>query len=362
MLDRFQRKITRLRISVTDLCNLYCVYCKPPQGVHHLPRKEILSFEEIALVVRCATELGIRSYRLTGGEPLTRRNMKSLVAALSRIPGVEDLAMTTNGVMLKRYAGALKDAGLMRINISLDSLRKERFKQITGGGNIEDVLEGIEAAVDVGFQQTKVNMVVMRGVNDDEIEDFARLSLDKPLEVRFIEYMAFGCRMREEKKFVPAREMLERINKIGGLEIVEEGGGGGQNRAGHVSGGTKDLSTGTRRGASISIPRGLRGPARLYRLEGAKGVLGLISPVSQPFCGDCNRLRLTSVGKLRACLLSGGEVDLKSILRSEAHASNNGELTPDLEKALCEAFIRVSNMKPEIHPGQGEPVMCQIGG
>lgn len=347
MLDRFQRKITRLRISVTDLCNLYCVYCKPPQGVQHMPRKEILSFEEIALVVRCAAQLGIRSFRLTGGEPLTRRNIESLIASLSAVPGVEDLAMTTNGILLKRYARQLKDAGLRRINISLDSLRKDRFRRITGGGNVEDVLEGINAAVSVGFEQTKVNMVVMRGTNDDEIEDFARLSLDRPLEVRFIEYMAFGCRMIEEKKFVSTREVLERIKKIGNPEPVETG-----------------VCMG-RAARSGSTAPSLRGPARLYRLDGAKGVLGFISPVSQPFCGDCNRLRLTSDGKLRACLLSGGEVDLKSILRSRGTAycaPTNGQPNPDLEKALHEAFTKASSMKPESHSGQGEPIMCQIGG
>ncbi len=359
MLDRFQRKITRLRISVTDLCNLYCVYCKPPQGVHHLPRKEILSFEEITLVARCAARLGIRSFRLTGGEPLTRRNIKSLIASLSSIPGVEDLAMTTNGVLLKRYARALKDAGLGRINISLDSLREERFRQITGGGNVHDVLEGVEAAVNVGFEQTKVNMVVIRGTNDDEIEAFARLSLDMPLEVRFIEYMAFGCRMIEEKKFVPGKEVLERINKIGDLEVVDTGD---SNKTNHVL--DKPGDPATEKTPGVSTLRGLRGPAKLYRLEGARGVLGLISPVSQPFCGDCNRLRLTSEGKLRACLLSGGEVDLKSILRSEDRASyvSDGRPNPGLEEALCEAFIKVSNMKPKAHSGQGEPVMCQIGG
>jgi cyclic pyranopterin phosphate synthase len=315
-----------------------------------MPRKEILSFEEITLVARCAAQLGVRSFRLTGGEPLTRRNLKSLVASLSSIPGVEDLAMTTNGVLLRRYAHALKEAGLMRINISLDSLQKERFRQITGGGNIEDVLEGIEAAVDAGFEQVKVNMVVMRGINEDEVEDFARLSMDKPLEVRFIEYMAFGCRMIEEKKFVPGQEVLERIRKEGDLVPADTEA---STKAGGASG-------------ESSAPglRSLRGPARRYRLKGARGVLGLILPVSQPFCGDCNRLRLTSQGKLRACLLSGGEVDLRTILRSEDHAPHvsNGKLNPGLEKALCEAFIKASNMKPAIHSGRGEPVMCQIGG
>ncbi len=343
MLDRFQRKITRLRISVTDLCNLYCVYCKPPQGVQHMPRKEILSFEEIAMVVRCAAKLGIRSFRLTGGEPLTRRNVESLIASMSATPGVEDLAMTTNGVLLRHYARTIKDAGLMRINISLDSLREDRFRQITGGGNVRDVLDGIEAAVNVGFEQTKVNMVVMRGTNDDEIEDFARLSLDKPLEVRFIEYMAFGCRMIEEKKFVPTAEVLDRIKKIGNLEAAD------------AEDSCMDRPSG------LSLRKMLRGPAKLYRLKGARGVLGFISPVSQPFCANCNRLRLTSDGKLRACLLSGGEVDLKSILRSE-HYTSHGQPGPSLEEALREAFVKVSTMKPESHSGQGEPVMCQIGG
>ncbi|MDO8127768.1 MAG: GTP 3',8-cyclase MoaA [Candidatus Brocadiales bacterium] len=352
MLDRFQRKITRLRISVTDLCNLYCVYCRPPQGVHHMPRKEMLSFEEITLVARCAAQLGVRSFRLTGGEPLTRRNLKSLVASLSSIPGVEDLAMTTNGVLLRRYARALKEAGLMRINISLDSLQKERFRQITGGGNIEDVLEGIEAAVDAGFEQVKVNMVVMRGINEDEVEAFARLSMDKPLEVRFIEYMAFGCRMIEEKKFVPGQEVLERIKKVGDLVLADA-----ENPCRDRPLGLSDAD----RSKDLSLRKSLRGPAKCYRLKGARGVLGLILPVSQPFCGDCNRLRLTSEGKLRACLLSGGEVDLKTILRSE-YLVSHGKPSASLEKALVEAFIKASNMKPAIHSGRGEPVMCQIGG
>ena len=147
MIDRFQRRITRLRVSVTDLCNLWCVYCKPPQGVSHLPRKEILTFEEITTVVRHAAELGVQSVRLTGGEPLTRKNIESLVASLSVIPGVEDLAMTTNGILLRHYARNLKEAGLLRINISLDSLKKERFRQITGGGDLEEVLWGIETAL-----------------------------------------------------------------------------------------------------------------------------------------------------------------------------------------------------------------------
>ncbi len=351
MLDRFQRKITRLRISVTDLCNLYCVYCKPPQGVHQMPRKEILSFEEIAFVARCATRLGVRSFRLTGGEPLTRRNIESLIASLSGTPGVEDLAMTTNGVVLKQHARAIQDAGLRRINISLDSLREDRFRRITGGGNVRDVLEGIEAAVDAGFEQTKVNMVVIRGTNDDEVEAFARLTLDRPLEVRFIEYMAFGCRMVEEEKFVSSKEVVERIGRLGNLEVVDvdvDQKGGGERKTPGLSG-----------------PRvSLRGPAKLYRLEGARGVLGLISPVSQPFCGDCNRLRLTSEGKLRACLLSGGEVDIKSILRSKDHAADvtNGRSNPALEQEIRDAFIKVSHMKPKVHSGRGEPVMCQIGG
>src|SRR3990167_1765426 len=326
MQDRFQRNVTRLRVSVTDLCNLSCVYCRPSQGVPHLERKDILSFEEIATVVKYGAELGIRSIRLTGGEPITRRNVERLVTSLSKIPGIEDLAMTTNGVLLRQYAAVLKEAGLMRLNVSLDSLRADRFRQITGGGSISDVLQGIEEALHVGFQETKVNMVVMRGTNEDEVEEFARMSLEKPLEVRFIEYMAFGCRMIEERKFVPSKEVMERISRLG--ELIPVG-----------------------RDRPLGPSNKVRGPARLYRLKGAVGTLGFISPVSQPFCGDCNRLRLTSDGRLRACLLAGGEVDIRAILR--------GNPTPETIKR---AFLEAAVLKPAEHSGTGEAVMCRIGG
>ena len=332
MQDRFQRNVTRLRVSVTDLCNLSCVYCRPSQGVPHLERKDILSFEEIATVVKYGAELGIRSIRLTGGEPITRRNVERLVASLSKIPGIEDLAMTTNGVLLRQYAAVLKEAGLMRLNVSLDSLRADRFRQITGGGSISDVLQGIEEALHVGFQETKVNMVVMRGTNEDEVEEFARMSLEKPLEVRFIEYMAFGCRMIEERKFVPSKEVMEKISRLGELIPVE-----------------KEYATVGASAPGRAVP--LRGPARLYRLKGAVGTLGFISPVSQPFCGDCNRLRLTSDGKLRACLLAGGEVDIRAILR--------GNPTP---ATIKRAFLEAAVLKPAEHSGTGEAVMCRIGG
>ena len=326
MQDRFQRNVTRLRVSVTDLCNLSCVYCRPSQGVPHLERKDILSFEEIATVVKYGAELGIRSIRLTGGEPITRRNVERLVTSLSKIPGIEDLAMTTNGVLLRQYAAVLKEAGLMRLNVSLDSLRADRFRQITGGGSISDVLQGIEEALHVGFLETKVNMVVMRGTNEDEVEEFARMSLEKPLEVRFIEYMAFGCRMIEERKFVPSKEVMERISRLG--ELIPVG-----------------------RDRPLGPSNKVRGPARLYRLKGAVGTLGFISPVSQPFCGDCNRLRLTSDGRLRACLLAGGEVDIRAILR--------GNPTPETIKR---AFLEAAVLKPAEHSGTGEAVMCRIGG
>ncbi|HLA38099.1 MAG TPA: GTP 3',8-cyclase MoaA [Candidatus Brocadiales bacterium] len=326
MQDRFQRNVTRLRVSVTDLCNLSCIYCRPSQGVPRLERKDILSFEEIATVVKYGAELGIRSVRLTGGEPITRRNVERLVASLSKIPGIEDLAMTTNGVLLRQYAAVLKEAGLMRLNVSLDSLKADRFSQITGGGSISDVLQGIEEALHVGFQETKVNMVVMRGTNEDEVEEFARMSLEKPLEVRFIEYMAFGCRMIEERKFVPSKEVMERISRLG--ELIPVG-----------------------RDRPLGPSNKVRGPARLYRLKGAVGTLGFISPVSQPFCGDCNRLRLTSDGRLRACLLAGGEVDIRAILR--------GNPTPETIKR---AFLEAAVLKPAEHSGTGEAVMCRIGG
>lgn len=320
MIDKFLRTIRYLRISVTNMCNLRCIYCMPPDGITLLDHKEILSFEEIATVVRHAVKMGLTNFRLTGGEPLVRRNIDCLVSMLASIEGVKDLSMTTNGIFLKKYAAILKKSGLSRLNISLDTLKKDRFSQITRGGCLADVLDGIEETLCVGFPNTKTNVVVMRGINDDELEDFALFTLERDVEVRFIELMSSGMKsMADDNRFIPTTEIFECVKKVGELIPVESKVGSG--------------------------------PAKKFKLKGALGTLGFISPVSKPFCGNCNRLRLTSDGKLRSCLIAGGEVDIKTILR----------INPT-EEALTRAFEQAVSMKPPVHAGVTHMAMHTIGG
>lgn len=282
--DRYQRRINYLRISVTDRCNLRCQYCRPMARGEFLPHGELLTFEEILQVVEVLAAHGVRKVRLTGGEPLLRKGLADLVAAIGSVQGIEDLSLTTNGVLLAQYAKKLKEAGLRRVNVSLDSLRPERFASITQRDAFGRVWEGIEAALAVGLEPVKVNVVAIRGFNDDEIEDFARLTFDLPLHVRFIEFMPVGPNRWEQQRVIPCDEILERVKAIGLL---------------------------------LPVPSGdTDGPARRFRLKGAKGELGFISPLSSHFCSRCNRLRLTPDGKLRACLFSDHEVDLKALLRA----------------------------------------------
>jgi cyclic pyranopterin phosphate synthase len=314
--DNFRRSIDYMRISVTDRCNLRCVYCMPSAGVKPIEHRDILRYEEIARVLRVAACTGVKKIRITGGEPLVRKNIACLVKLIKNIKGIEDLSMTTNGVFLEHLAGELADAGLDRINISLDSLRPGRYREITRGGDIHAVLRGIGAAEKAGLLPVKINMVPIRGLNDDEIEDVARLTLNFPYQVRFIEFMPFGPEnMWGPEKFISAEEIKSVAGNLGTL-----------------------------------FPAKLRksGPARYYRFEGAAGVLGFISPLSNHFCGECNRLRLTADGKLRPCLFSETEIDLKPALRNDA---------PDME---IERLIKLSvEVKPkghtiEIHkPGTG---------
>lgn len=281
MLDSFGRSINYLRISVTDRCNLRCIYCMPPEGVPQIPHSEILSFEEIRTVVRVAAELSINRIRLTGGEPLIRADLPKLVNMLSQIEGIEELSLTTNGTFLKKYTLELKQAGLSRINISLDTLKADKFRHITRLGELEAVLEGIEAAKEAGFDPVKINTVVIRGINDDEILDFAKMTYKDGWHVRFIELMPF----KDVAEFVPSIELRQHISLLGKLESC----------------------------ASITG----NGPAKYYRLAGAKGSIGFISPLTEPsFCCRCNRMRLTPDGKLRPCLLGEGEIDLKMPLRN----------------------------------------------
>lgn len=291
--DSFGRVIDYLRISVTDRCNLRCVYCMPPQGVPWRPREEILRYEEIIRIVQAAAELGVRKLRLTGGEPLVRLDLPDLVAALASIPGIEEVSLTTNGVLLDHLAEPLAAAGLARVNVSLDTLQPERFARITRFGRLDQVWRGIEAAERAGLTPIKINMVVIRNLNDDEIEDFARLTFSRPWNVRFIELMPvkneddWGMDFPSAgERFVPVAEMRERLAALGELTPVH----------------------------------GLRGngPAQIYRLPEAVGTIGFINPVSQHFCDSCNRLRLTADGWLRPCLLHDGEVNLRPALREGA--------------------------------------------
>jgi len=283
--DSFQRTIDYMRISITDRCNLRCIYCMPPEGLVPIEHKEILSYEEIVRILRVAVDIGVRKIRITGGEPLVRKNVSYLIASIKNIEGIKDLSLTTNGVLLKQYAEELADAGIDRVNISLDSLRPDRYSEITRGGDIDIVLNGIEAAERAGLIPIKINMVPIRGLNDDEIEEFAKLTLKSPYQVRFIEFMPFDTNMWSIEKFIAADEIKSIVEGIGPL-----------------------------------TPANIRksGPARYFRFNGARGVIGFISPLSNHFCGECNRLRLTADGKLRPCLFSETEIDLKPALHGGA--------------------------------------------
>jgi cyclic pyranopterin phosphate synthase len=321
-LDSFGRSINYLRISVTDRCNLRCIYCMPPEGVPHISHDEILSYEEIRAVVQAAAELGIRKIRLTGGEPLVRTELPKLVRMLSQIEAIEELSLTTNGTFLKKYAMKLKQAGLSRVNVSLDTLKTDKFRSITRLGELKTVLEGIEAAKEAGFDPVKINTVVMRGINDDEILDFARTTYEDGWHVRFIELMPF----KGVAQPVPSVELQRHISSLGRLEPC------------------------------VSITG--NGPANYYRFAGAKGTIGFISPLTEiSFCSRCNRMRLTPDGKLRPCLLGEDEIYLKSPLR------NNVPM--DKLKSL---ILQAVGSKPERHhlkDTNDRPVerkMSQIGG
>jgi len=325
IVDSFGRNINYLRVSVTDRCNLRCIYCMPPEGVPQMPHSEVLSYEEIRAVVQAAAELGINKIRLTGGEPMVRADLPKLIRMLSRVEGIQELSLTTNGVLLKEYALELKRAGLTRVNVSLDTLKPDRFRYITRLGKLEAVLEGIEVAKEAGFELVKINTVVMRGINDDEIVDFARMTYEDGWHIRFIELMPF----KGIAEFVPSSELRQRISLLGKLEPCSDFSG--------ISG---------------------NGPATYYRLVGAKGAIGFIGPLSETsFCSRCNRIRLTSDGKLRPCLLGEDEIDLKGPLRDSASIE-------ELKRLIVKAVAS----KPAHHhlwTGNNRPVnrrMSQIGG
>jgi cyclic pyranopterin phosphate synthase len=302
MLDKFKREINYLRVSVTDRCNLRCAYCMPKEGVSQLGHEDILRYEEILHIVRIARKLGIVKVRVTGGEPLVRRGVVEFLASLGKL-GLEDISLTTNGILLEPFAEKIHRAGVGRINVSLDSLDPVKYAQITRGGDLASVLRGLEKADRAGFCPIKINVVTVRGFNDNEAISFARLTLDKPYEIRFIELMPIGGKRENTQTYVSNDEIMGQISRMGGLIPVET-----DNQA-----------------------KRLDGPARRFRLEGARGVIGFISPISHNFCHACNRLRLTADGGLRSCLMVDRETDLKTPLR-------RGCTDEQLEQLICRAI------------------------
>ena len=276
MRDSFDRDITYLRLSVTDLCDLRCRYCMPAEGVEKKRHEDICSVEELLEIARAAVACGVRKVRLTGGEPLVRRGILDICRGVAAVPGVEELCLTTNGVRLPALADGLRSAGVDRLNVSLDTLRPDRFAAMTRLGTLQDVLDGIEAAEAAGFHDLKFDTVLIGGFNDDEIGNFVDLSREHPWEMRFIELMPMGpCASWDKGRFLPAETILERIP---GLAPIES-----------------------------------QGVARRYRLPGAKGTVGLISPVSRGFCAFCRRIRVTADGRLKGCLHSREEISLRGL-------------------------------------------------
>lgn len=305
--DQFNRPITYLRVSVTDKCNLRCVYCMPESGLPWLAKADILSYEEIAELVGAAASVGVRSVRISGGEPLVRKDLHRLVRAIAAIDGIRDIALSTNALLLEEQIDGLRDAGLTRVNVSLDTLREDRFEQIARRPGLDRVLAGIEAAVTRGLAPLKINCVVMRGANDDEIAAFAEWTRLRPVYVRFIEVMPVHENVELQRDtYVGSDEILDRVRSIG--EIAPVAGPGGN------------------------------GPARYFAFDGAPGAVGVISPLSHDYCERCNRVRLSADGKLRLCLFGDQHIDLREPLRAGA---SRAEIAEMLRAAML--------IKPERH-------------
>lgn len=312
MKDNCQREITYLRLSVTDLCNLRCRYCMPAEGVAKKQHSEICSVEELVEIAAAAVDCGVTKVRLTGGEPLVRRGIVDICRGVAALPGVREVDMTTNGILLPELARPLREAGLHRLNVSLDTLRPDRYAHMTRLGRLEDALAGLQAAVDAGFTGTKLNVVLMAGFNDDEIENFVALTAEYPLEVRFIELMPMG--QADAGVYLPGDTVLERCRSL--------------------------------------VPAEPSGVARRWRLPGGKGLVGLIEPMSHRFCGSCDRIRITADGRLKPCLHSSQEIILRGL---------HGE---ELRQAIRDGIAA----KPERHHmaeegrSQTERNMNEIGG
>ncbi|MFZ0132059.1 MAG: GTP 3',8-cyclase MoaA [Desulfobacterales bacterium] len=325
LIDRFNRHLNYLRISITDRCNLRCIYCVPPERIPRLDHTDILRYEEILRILAIGVDLGITKIRITGGEPLVRKGVGEFLTAVSRIGGLEEVTLTTNGVLLAENIGCIRKAGIRRINISLDTLKRKKFFEITGRDDFDRVWNGIAAARQAGIDPIKLNVVALRGINEDEFLDFARLTLTQPMHIRFIEYMPIGRSRVACGAPLLVPEIKERMAAIGTLIPVEK--------------------------------NWADGPAERFRLAGAAGEIGFISALSHHFCSSCNRLRLTASGQLRPCLLSDRQLDLKGPLRA-------GE--PD--ESLAQIFRRAVENKPSDHalsvtdPSGVRCQMSSIGG
>ena len=307
LVDAFRRPITYLRVSVTDRCNLRCVYCMPEAGLPWIAKPDILTYEEIASIVRAAASIGVRSIRLTGGEPLIRRDLDRLVAMIAAVPGIDDIALSTNALLLAEQAPALVAAGLRRVNISLDTLQADRFTAIARRPGLDRVLAGIEAALAAGLTPVKINCVVMRGANDDELEAFAELTRERAVHIRFIEVMPMTENVELQRDaWVSSDEVLTRLNALGALRPVPN-------------------------------PHG-NGPARTFAYDGAPGTVGVISPLAHDYCETCNRVRLSADGRLKLCLFGDNMIDLRTPLRAGGG-----------EEAIVDILRASMHVKPERH-------------
>jgi len=325
--DCFGREHTDLRISVTDRCNVRCEYCMPAKGAEFRPHSEILTYEEIERFVRVAARLGICHVRITGGEPLVRKDIPRLVEMLSGIPGITDIAMTTNGILLDRFAGPLKAAGLDRLNISVDTLDRDKFQKITRHDKLPEVLQGIAAAREAGFENTKLNALAIRDFTEDEVAPLALFAREHGLNLRFIEFMPVdGDRRWTSDRVLPGTEILEILRREVG-PLISEG---------------RD---------------GTRSPATEYRFRDGVGSIGVIHSVTQPFCADCNRLRLTADGRVRNCLFCDDHWDARALLRSGGS-----------QRQLAQLIQLAVSAKRKIHGSRGgkltqpDRAMHQIGG
>ena len=312
LIDFHNRRINYLRISITDRCNLRCRYCMPKEGISQFGHAEILGYEEVLRLSALALKKGVTKIRITGGEPLVRKDAVQLVHQISQLSGLQDLSITTNGILLEEFAPALFRAGLRRVNVSMDSLNPEKYRVITRGGDLSRVWAGIKAARLAGIFPIKINVVAIAGFNDLEILEFSRLTMEDPYQVRFIEFMPLGDSIEwSPERCLPTGEIKRRIETFSPLIPLENG------------------------------TNGHDGPARLFKLPGAAGEVGFISPVSDHFCGSCNRLRLTADGKLKTCLFSDEETDLKGLLRS---GCSDEELEKKLDEAISTKPLRHGSM------------------